>query len=125
MVRLHQYRLADGALTDELARAEQLGLIHSPAGSCVTARCGCQSGRPYFQVEDNGPGIPIPERYRVFERFYRLSENAGDGCGLGLAIAHDIATIHDAEITISEGKDGRGALITVTFSNPELPFKCL
>ena len=37
-------------------------------------------------VDDDGPGIPVEARERVFERFQRLAENAPGGCGLGLAI---------------------------------------
>jgi two-component system OmpR family sensor kinase len=38
-------------------------------------------------VEDDGPGIPEADRQRVFDRFVRLSPEAGGGAGLGLALA--------------------------------------
>ncbi|MCU5775611.1 two-component system sensor histidine kinase RstB [Erwiniaceae bacterium BAC15a-03b] len=47
-----------------------------------------------LQVEDDGPGIPLAERQRVFEPFVRLDpsrDRATGGCGLGLAIVHSIA----------------------------------
>ncbi|QKJ87226.1 two-component system sensor histidine kinase RstB [Paramixta manurensis] len=47
-----------------------------------------------LQVEDDGPGIPLNERERVFEPFVRLDpsrDRATGGCGLGLAIVHSIA----------------------------------
>ncbi|MEW5289314.1 two-component system sensor histidine kinase RstB [Erwinia papayae] len=47
-----------------------------------------------LQVEDDGPGIPLSERERVFEPFVRLDpsrDRATGGCGLGLAIVHSVA----------------------------------
>jgi two-component system OmpR family sensor kinase len=37
-------------------------------------------------VEDDGPGIPSADRERIFDRFVRLSPEAGGGAGLGLAL---------------------------------------
>ncbi|HGH5977481.1 TPA: two-component system sensor histidine kinase RstB [Kluyvera georgiana] len=48
-----------------------------------------------LQVDDDGPGIAVDERERVFEPFVRLDpsrDRATGGCGLGLAIVHSIAT---------------------------------
>ena len=39
-----------------------------------------------LSVQDDGPGIPLEERARIFERFYRLQNTDSDGCGLGLSI---------------------------------------
>jgi len=43
-------------------------------------------------LEDDGPGIPPEASDKVFERFVRLSDIQGDGCGLGLSIVRAIAT---------------------------------
>lgn len=57
-------------------------------------------------VEDDGPGIPLEDRERVFERFVRLDEararDAG-GSGLGLAIVRDIVAAHDGTVTVGAG----------------------
>lgn len=53
-------------------------------------------------VEDDGPGIPVEERERVVEPFYRLAQGRGNGCGLGLAIVREIAALHGAQLTISD-----------------------
>ena len=48
-----------------------------------------------LQVDDDGPGIAVDERERVFEPFVRLDpsrDRATGGCGLGLAIVHSIAS---------------------------------
>ncbi len=66
-------------------------------------------------MEDNGPGIPLEERERVFERFHRLLGSEIHGNGLGLAIVREIAELHHASIIVTEGADGHGALFTVQF----------
>ena len=44
-------------------------------------------------VSDHGPGVPAPERERIFERFQRGSTSGGrSGFGLGLAIGRELAT---------------------------------
>jgi two-component system sensor histidine kinase TctE len=54
-----------------------------------------------LQVEDSGPGIAPAEREQVFQPFYRSLGTNVDGSGLGLAIVREIASQHDAEITLS------------------------
>jgi signal transduction histidine kinase len=63
-------------------------------------------------VEDDGEGVPLPERERIFERFYRRA-NDGTGTGLGLAIVRWIADAHDGSVTVDEGALG-GARFVAT-----------
>lgn len=63
-------------------------------------------------VDDDGSGVPIDERERVFERFYRRS-NDGSGTGLGLAIVRWIARAHDGAVTIADAPDGGARFIAV------------
>ena len=58
------------------------------------------SGVLVLLVEDSGPGIPESERELVFQPFYRALGTNVDGSGLGLAIVREIATQHDAVISI-------------------------
>jgi two-component system sensor histidine kinase TctE len=73
---------------------------------------------PSLSVQDDGPGIPEAERQRIFERFYRLPEASGEGCGLGLAIVDEIARAHHALVEVSAGKDGQGSRFTLCFRPP-------
>ena len=66
-------------------------------------------------VHDNGPGIDPAERARVLDPFYRSPASGGDGCGLGLTIAHEIAARHGACLTI-RGRAPRGTCIDVVFA---------
>jgi len=87
-------------------------LRYCPKGSRVTVRV---DEKQELCVEDNGPGIPPEERERIFERFHRLLGNEAHGNGLGLAIVKEIAEIHGAEVTVSEGAGGNGAWFKVSF----------
>ena len=68
-----------------------------------------------LSVSDNGPGIPYELHNRVFERFYRIVGNTATGSGLGLGIVKQIATIHNAQIQLAEGIDGKGLGIYIRF----------
>jgi two-component system sensor histidine kinase TctE len=87
---------------------------YTPRGGRVTLRCGwCKVAgqgqeRPYLEVEDNGPGVPVQERARMLERFYRIAGTVGEGSGLGLAIAEEIARVHNSRLQVLEGHGGQG-----------------
>ena len=82
------------------------------------------SGVLVLLVEDSGPGIPESERELVFQPFYRALGTNVDGSGLGLAIVQEIATQHDASITIEDATlaghtQTPGTRITVRFAGLE------
>ncbi len=70
---------------------------------------------PRISVQDDGPGIPPAERERIFERFYRMPDSVGEGCGLGLAIVQEVARLHHSRVEIAAGLDDRGSRFTVCF----------
>jgi signal transduction histidine kinase len=57
-------------------------------------------------VEDDGPGIPVPEREAVLERFYRVPGSPGSGSGLGLSIVRVIIQAHGGDITFKDPDHG-------------------
>jgi two-component system OmpR family sensor kinase len=57
-------------------------------------------------VEDDGPGIPAADRERIFDRFVRLSPEAGGGAGLGLALV--AALVHGRGGVVSAGATPTG-----------------
>ena len=73
-------------------------------------------GQVVITVEDDGEGVPVDERERVFERFVRLdaarSRDAG-GSGLGLAIVRGIVDAMDGDVRIDGSRWG-GARFVVT-----------
>jgi two-component system sensor histidine kinase TctE len=104
-------RLLDDLLSNLLDNA----LKYTPSGGRVTVRCGYESGAPFLEVEDDGPGIPESERSRVRERFYRIPGSPPGGCGLGLAIVDEIARLHEARLSIETGSGGRGVGFRMSF----------
>ncbi|WP_152617493.1 sensor histidine kinase [Phaeacidiphilus oryzae] len=68
------------------------------------------------EVDDDGAGIPVAERERVFDRFVRLegSRERGSGTtGLGLAIAREIAIAHHGRIAITTSPAGGARVVVV------------
>ena len=111
--------LGSRALLDELCQNLCDNAIrYNRPGGHVELRCGVGGdGCPYFEVEDNGIGIPQDSQTRVFERFYRVDKSrskATGGTGLGLAIVKHIALLHDAKIDL-QSQVGTGTTIRVTF----------
>jgi two-component system, OmpR family, phosphate regulon sensor histidine kinase PhoR len=95
-------------------RAIQLAVInlidnalkYAPGTGFVTVRAGRENGDIVVRVVDRGPGVPVEERERIFERFVRGStaRSQGDaargdvrrvrGSGIGLALVKHIAESH-------------------------------
>ena len=65
-----------------------------------------------INVEDDGDGIPEPDRKKVFEPFLRLEKNGRRGSGLGLSLVQRIAKQHKGEIKVSDSILG-GACLTI------------
>ena len=69
-------------------------------------------------VDDDGDGIPAGDRERIFQRFYRRS-NDGTGTGLGLAIVRWIARAHDGTVTAVEAPSGGARFVAAIPSHKE------
>jgi signal transduction histidine kinase len=74
-------------------------------------------------VTDDGPGIPVEEQRRVFERFTRLDEarsTADGGTGLGLAISRDIVERHGGRIAIDPSYAAGTRIVVVLPATPTI-----
>jgi len=69
-------------------------------------------------VADTGPGIPVAERQRVFDPFYRVLGTGQIGSGLGLAIVRTIVNRLDARIDLDDADPAAPAGLKVTVSLP-------
>lgn len=88
---------------------------YTPEGGRVDVGVYADGGDLRIVVEDDGPGIPEPDRAHVFERFHRSSEAAVPGSGLGLSIVKTIADRIGAAVSLVPGKEGKGVRATVSF----------
>ncbi|HEX9721025.1 MAG TPA: ATP-binding protein [Ramlibacter sp.] len=86
---------------------------YTPEGGTVTIRCGPGDGSAFLEVEDDGPGLAPDERLRVLERFYRVRGTQGEGNGLGLAIADEIARVHHSQLELQPGTGGKGLRVSL------------
>jgi two-component system sensor histidine kinase GlrK len=78
----------------------------SPERGLISIKLYADRGDAVFEVLDEGPGIPEPEREKVFEAFYRGTDTpvaAIKGSGLGLSIVKEYVTLHRGRIEILEG----------------------
>ena len=81
---------------------------HSLPNSQITVKLSKEKNNIYLAVKNKGKEIPISEREKIFERFYRLdkSRNRGDNrYGIGLSIAKNIVINHNGTISVN-CKDG-------------------
>jgi two-component system OmpR family sensor kinase len=88
---------------------------YSPAAGRVDVAVTREDHRAAVTVVDEGPGIPVADRGRVFDRFFRGTELDVPGSGLGLAIVKSIGDRHLATIRLDSGPGGRGLAVRVSF----------
>jgi two-component system OmpR family sensor kinase len=74
---------------------------YTPEGGRVDLSLVLEGGRASLRIQDSGPGIPVAERVRVFDPFYRALGNDALGSGLGLSIVQAIAERIGAEVRLA------------------------
>ena len=116
-----------GVRVDERAVSEVVYTLidnaakYSPKGSTIRISAR-RDGEELIQmaVEDEGPGIPLDLRERVFDKFFRATRD-GDvrtrqptGTGMGLAIAKGIVEAHEGRIWIESARSVMGTRVVFT-----------
>ncbi|BBP76236.1 two-component sensor histidine kinase [Pseudomonas sp. Ost2] len=87
---------------------------YTPQGGRVDLSVSAEQGGVLLQVRDNGPGIAIEERERVFDPFYRSLGNTEVGSGLGLSIIKAIAERTGARIRLGYSDEVRQRGLSVS-----------
>jgi PAS domain S-box-containing protein len=93
---------------------------YSPGGGRVEIRLRRETSHCLIEVVDDGLGIPMDERNRIFEKFYRLDPQQTKGVGgsgLGLYICRELVERMNGQLTVAS-EPGRGSTFTV-----ELPLR--
>ena len=67
--------------------------------------------RVELRVIDTGPGIPLPDRDRVFVPFQRLGDTSTDGLGLGLALSRGLVEAMAGTLELAETPGGGLTLV--------------
>jgi signal transduction histidine kinase len=98
---------------------------YGPAGQTITVGSSpapaSEAPRVRVWVEDQGPGIPISERDRVWEPYVRLSRNveaASGGSGIGLSVVRELVVLHGGTAWIESAGTRGGARVVI-----ELPVR--
>ena len=88
------------------------GTDHRPGH--VTVRCGIRGALFFFEVEDDGVGIPANEVSKIFDRFHQVPGHAarGGGTGIGLALVKELTEFHMGAVSVRSHL-GRGSTFTV------------
>lgn len=112
------YRVAARAedLTRALRNLLDNAIRHSRAGGIVRVQQHHDTHHAYVAVSDDGPGVPAPDRPRIFEPFFRsvvATEQEAGGTGLGLTIAREIVEALDGRLELDASVE-RGARFVVS-----------
>ena len=103
-------RLLERALSNLLRNAQKY------AASTIRMTARREGSRVTIAVEDDGPGIPVEERERIFEPFYRLDrsrDRATGGFGLGLSIARKGVLLHGGTLQVETAPSGGARFVAV------------
>ncbi|WP_240923380.1 sensor histidine kinase, partial [Metapseudomonas otitidis] len=103
--------LIEQALVNVLENAARF----SPTGGRLRVAVEAGDDELRLAVSDEGPGIPVAERERIFDMFYTAArgDRGGQGTGLGLAICQGMVGAHGGRVSVGEGLDGRGTTLTL------------
>ncbi len=95
-------RVDPAQITEALGLGLENAGRYSPEGTDVRVTASERDGSAILSVVDEGPGIPVADRERVFTKFVRLSpsENAA-GTGLGLYIARNLVELNGGNLVVS------------------------
>ena len=109
-------RMDENAMTLVLLNLVDNAVKYAADGKEVDVRLLRTPGGVTLSVRDKGPGIPLEEQPRIFERFYR-ARTARDrnvrGSGIGLALVKHIVEAHGGRLAV-ESAPGKGATFTVS-----------
>lgn len=91
------------------------------AEQTIRIRAYCLSDKLCIEIDDDGCGIPVEEREKILQPFYRIDtarDRQSGGHGLGLAIVNQVVTLHHGSLEISDSDSG-GARFTIVLPAKE------
>ena len=95
-------------------------LKFSPAGGQVRVSVEVGAQEIAVVVTDQGPGIPVDERPRAVQRFYRgEGSRSTPGSGLGLTLVQAVATLHGGALRLQGAEPGLRAVLALSRAMPD------
>ncbi len=86
---------------------------YSPAGSTVHVHVGDDGGAAVVRIADAGRGLDADELEHAFAPFWRGSDEASGGTGLGLHLVRELVAAHGGDVAAASAGRDRGAVFTV------------
>jgi len=111
-------RIDRSAVRQMLLNLLDNAIKYGPAGQTVTVTVDRHGGRARLTVRDQGLGVPLGERHRVWQPFQRLERDvhsAAAGSGIGLYVVRELAAMQNGEVWIEDAPQGSGARFGVAF----------
>jgi signal transduction histidine kinase len=94
-------------LVQALVNLLENAIVHTPQGTTISIGLKRNDARLSLVVSDNGPGVPDPDRERIFKRFVRLEQSRSSaGNGLGLSIVAAVAGLHGGSVSATDNHPG-------------------
>jgi len=111
--------LADGVLLEQVfINLLENAAKYAPPGSTIDLSASAGDREIVVEVADRGPGLPVGEETRIFDKFYRGKMAREGGVGLGLTICRGIVEAHCGRIW-AENRRGGGAIFRFAIPVPE------
>ena len=111
-----EIRVDKGLLTRVFNNLLSNALKFTPEEGIVQVHLAQQENQLIVSVADSGPGVPLHERERIFEKFAQVKGGERRGAGLGLTFCKMVAEVHGGTLTV-QGSELGGAKFILT-----LPF---
>jgi signal transduction histidine kinase len=108
-------------LRQAIANLIDNAIKYTPEGGQVILRTAVRDGEAVLEVRDTGPGIPLLEQPRIWDRLYRGDQSRSQsGLGLGLSLVRAIVEAHGGRASVRNAPE-HGAIFELRFPLAAMP----
>jgi len=106
-------------LGQAIANLTDNALKYTPEGGRVDLRVVREGSQAVLEISDSGPGVPEPERDKIWRRLYRVdSSRSQRGLGLGLSLVKAITEAHGGTVEVSQSSLGGARFVVRLAASP-------